>query len=294
VLLCLFLFTSCHDDPPKSDASALCAKGGATLSAGNECACPNAQRWNGSRCEPAGTLAAERLNGVDKPSAPPPRPPEPSVTPAPEPEAPPMPWLAAACRKAKAHFDAKDSYCHCSGGDVLINTTCRSFAGQVNQLACGNAHFPGHWLKGHCDCADGKDFIPGRGGCVARQAMSQTTSRRICESSVNRGKWDAARVRCDCGQGRVWSGAVCELQASRPSREVCESGYNGGRWDKDKKRCDCPAGRIWLDQSCRLAAGVDPLAACVSEANQGSWVTAASRCACPRAGRWDAAAKLCR
>lgn len=205
--------------------------------------------------------------------------------------------LGEACKAAGAHFDAKDNYCHCPGGDVLIGSTCRSFAGQVNELACTGVQRPGHWFKGRCDCVEGKDFIPGRGGCVARRSTLAVTARRICESSINRGKWDAHRGRCDCGSDRVWSAALCQVSAAIPSREVCESGSNLGKWDKDRRRCDCPGGRVWIDQSCRLAGSVDPLAACVSEANGGRWIAAENRCDCPayagRAPRWDARQKVC-
>lgn len=316
-LFFVYLLTACHSDPASKsglagsgvDRARICAEGGGTLAASsNECSCPDAQKWNGSRCEAsavAANLPAE-TKAVEKPTIVPPHVELTESTETTE-HAEPEPAaeepvrgkdLRAVCVGAGAHFDGKNRYCHCPGGDVLIGATCRSFAGQVNEMACKGVQHPGHWFKSHCDCAPGKEFIPGRGGCVSKSPMSQTTRRRICESSINRGKWDVRTIRCDCGPGRVWNDALCDEQASIPSRDVCESDFNLGSWDKEKKRCNCPQGRIWVDQSCKLAGSVEAQAACVGETNGGIWVAAASRCDCPprigHGGVWDATAKLCR
>jgi hypothetical protein len=211
--------------------------------------------------------------------------------------------VAAACRRARGVWLEKEAYCHCPDGKVLVGSTCRTLPGVVTDDACTRAVHKGRWVKGHCLCGEGQVFSPSRGGCVAPlTGESATMGRRVCESSMNRGRWDARGVRCDCPEGRIWIGEACEVKGNLTSREICESDYQGGKWDPTRRRCACPARRspdgsggmqMWIDQACRPAATVSEPTACVAESNGGRWNAALKTCVCPGGDKWDAAARTC-
>jgi hypothetical protein len=241
------------------------------------------------------------------PSPPPlPPPPPPRSTPA-EPEAAPESEAAKHplddaietrvrrdCAAAKGQWIAKDSYCHCPQGRVLVGRVCADADLGLTRSLCERAARPGKWRKGVCACSDPASvFSPGRGGCVPMRLVSEATQRRMCESLVSRGKWDARDGRCVCPAGRLWASELCLRQEDLSSERVCESDFNQGRWDGRGKRCDCPRGKLWLDQACKDVAQVTTRAACTAEINQGTWAEDASSCVCPGTMRWEPAGKRC-
>jgi hypothetical protein len=199
------------------------------------------------------------------------------------------------CAAAKGQWIAKDSYCHCPQARVLLGRVCAAdIDGEVTRRLCERAARPGKWRKNACECSDPASvFSPGRGGCVPMRLVSEATQRRMCESLVNRGRWDARDARCVCPEGRLWASELCQRQEELSSERVCESDFNQGRWDARGKRCECPRGKLWLDQACKDVAQVTARAACAAEINRGTWAEEASSCLCPGTQRWDPAAMRC-
>jgi hypothetical protein len=305
-----------RDESPRQgalDKSQLCAGGGATFDeARRECVCPEGKQWDGSRCEasadqqpqgesaaakcaasagdwdaessscacPAGTIltderctaAADTGGGGDYDAA----------------------RVAAACQRAKGSWNGDEAYCFCSDEKVLVGRSCLRLSGRVTDEVCARAVFPGQWRRERCECAADDDvFSPARGGCAPVRQGSETMLRRLCESSLNKGKWDGVNDRCLCPGGRLWNDELCVVQEDLSSKEVCESDFNKGAWDSDKKRCACKLGSIWIDQQCRSMTAVTNQEACEAELNDGRWDAALNTCICPGLAGWAPALKTC-
>jgi hypothetical protein len=263
--------------------------------------CPAGQTFTGVRCEkpaggatlPEGLPPKDPEADAEATAAPPPPPPvEDTGAVATTPDV--ATRLKTDCKRARGTWLEKDQYCHCPNDKVLVARRCRTLNGDVTDDACLRAPSKGKWKKGVCACEPGLVFSPARGGCVAKFTGDVAVMRRVCESSLNNGKWDAMNERCACPTGRVWVDELCQVQSRLRSKVVCESAANKGAWNADAKTCACPAGHTWLDQTCTKTAGVAPRTACQSEANRGRWDDGLGRCLCPGLTRWDAAAKACR
>jgi hypothetical protein len=298
------------------DKDKLCALGGAHYdAASNECACDGGRAWDGARCGPPAVgqpAAAEPVLPTEATAAQPASAPAaeespavPSAEPMPEPTEPPAKLetpsagtrkaLHAACRRANGHWVEKDGYCYCPRAEVLVGQHCYRLPGRVTDDACLRAVRKGRWNAGVCECAPGLVFSPARGGCVEPYAGHDVTVlRRICESSLNYGKWDQRNARCLCPEGRIIIGEVCMAQSSESSAAVCESPYNRGRWSPAAKACACPRGRLWIDQTCRPLDLIEPRTACQSELSRGTWNVSMGTCICPGLTHWWPAEKRCR
>ena len=300
------------------DRAWLCKNGGGMLSqAAQECLCPINQRWNGSRCEKAppspaaakaaavtlppqpdqivqlpSTAASESAGrATTGPVAAPPNVASGKTTPA-KVDANP---LRRACHLAKAYWDEADQYCHCPDHRVLIGSHCYLLGGRVTDDACRRSVHKGRWRHGVCTCPAGLVFSPARGGCVKQLPETATVVlKRVCESSLNLGKWDGALSRCQCPPGRIWQGELCQERGTLSSRTICESDYYHGKWNAERKTCACRAGSVWYDQSCRSANGLTMQQICTSEANRGAWNASLGRCICPGLEQWDVLGRVCR
>lgn len=316
VLLALFILVSmasaCKDEPPSVESATIarskfCKDGGAEFNPdSNECACPYAAHWTGAKCEADGD---QKPAAKPEPEAPvmatvPPAEPKPAEEPKPEAQpaqaptetAPATPGpvdeaLKVACKRAKAHWVEDAGYCLCPKNQVLMGRVCRDAKGRITDDACLRAVHKGKWKKGDCVCPADQVFVPGRGGCVARPAPSETPNvtllRRVCESSINDGKWDVAQARCNCPVGRIWHDELCQAQQKLTSRVVCESAFNQGTWDKKQKTCTCKPGTFWINQRCLSAATLTEKAACDAESSKGKWSAQVNRCICPGLTKWD-------
>lgn len=206
--------------------------------------------------------------------------------------------IQKSCALAQGEWIARDSYCHCPGGRVLVGQTCVQLRGKLTATECRSATRPGTWRKGACACGvEGQRFSLSRGGCTSfslqETSFSPATQRRVCESSLHRGIWDGRKNLCNCPVGHIWHHEECRVQSSLTSRQVCTSDFNRGQWDSARKRCLCPAGAVWLDQRCHVATAVSDAAACESEANHGRWTIAARSCRCPDGKTWVRSTKTC-
>lgn len=315
----LLLMSGCKDEPryvagaagPSADQQKMCEGGGAMFEAAtNECVCGAGERWNGLRCE--ATAAASLPSGL----------PPTGINPEPEtsegaagptdaaagpseataeggsegtstPAIDVTERLAAACKRARGTWLEKDGYCHCPKDQVLVARRCRTLAGNVTDDACLRSVSKGRWQAGTCACDPGLVFSPGRGGCVPRFAGDVAVLRRVCESSLNLGKWDAQGERCRCPVGRVWHDELCQVQQKLSSKSVCESDFNRGQWQAAAKRCTCPGGQVWHNQTCLARTSVSDATACASETSRGRWEASLNRCLCPGLTHWDSAAKRC-
>lgn len=198
------------------------------------------------------------------------------------------------CLTAGGEWLAKDGYCLCAKGRVLVGEVCLEMSGQMTRSVCERAAFPGFWRGRQCHCPKvGYVFSPNRGGCVAMRLLSRATERRICESSLNRGRWQETQNTCSCPQGKIWLAEACLLQADLSSEQVCESDFNHGRWNAAGKYCQCPRGKLWFNQACRNLAKISLEEACTADINRGQWREDASECDCLDGYRWDAASKRC-
>lgn len=312
-LLSLLSVSACKDEPPTVESATtartkFCKDGGAEFNAEtNECVCPYAAHWTGARCEAKGDTPAAPQPEAAAPAvasvAPmePKEVEEPQPEPAPVAEAQPAPSgdqaLRAVCKRAKAHWVEDGAYCLCPRGQELVGRSCRDVGGRVTDDMCQRALYRGKWKKGDCRCGPDQVFVPARGGCVARLAPTETPNvtllRRVCESSLNHGKWDAAAARCNCPPGRIWHDEICQTQSKLTSRVVCESSFNQGTWDKSAKTCACKPGYFWINQRCISARTLDEKAACEAESSKATWNGAANRCICPGLTKWDAKTLAC-
>jgi hypothetical protein len=323
VLGALWLATSaCTDEPDSKTASVgkdkLCALAGAQFDAASDsCSCPNSGIWNGHACDAAPAEGATQLaakapvEAIATPVAAEEHQPAVSAE-TPTVEAPgdesgraekdrknnaATPELSAQvkrdCKRAHGEWLEGESYCFCRRGGVLVGATCRQLGGRMTPEVCKETQAPGRWRDGRCECAPGLVFSPNRGGCQPPLHGSIASLRRICEGSLNNGRWNAALGACICPLGRVNVGEGCEIQERLSSREVCESATNRGQWDKDAKRCNCTAGHFWIDQQCKPFANVTASEACESEANHGRWESSLLKCICPRLTQWDAGRRSC-
>lgn len=319
----LLLMFACKDEPryvagaagPSADRQRLCEGGGASFDgATNECVCAAGQKWNGIRCDatpavaatpslpmgiaptgidphtddeedeaPADSANAEAASDTAKAPADAATPPAVDVA----------ERLAVACKRARGTWLAKDSYCHCPKDQVLVGRRCRTLKGNVTDDACLRSVSKGRWKGGDCRCEDGLVFSPSRGGCVPKFTGDVAVLRRVCESSLNLGKWDAQGSRCLCPAGRVWDDELCQVQQRLSSRAVCESDFNRGQWQADAKRCTCPAGFVWHNQACLSRGNVSDEMACNGETSRGRWDKGLNRCLCPGLTRWDSLTKSC-
>lgn len=204
--------------------------------------------------------------------------------------------LKVVCRRAGGYWVESESYCHCSRGQVIVGQKCRTLPGRVTDDACLRAIAPGSWQDGRCECAQGLVFSPARGGCVPPRPVgaSVVLSRRICESSLNNGKWDARHNACRCPTGEIAVADLCQPKERFSSREVCEGNINSGQWNAQHKRCECAPGRVWVDQSCKPTGAVDPKTACEREASGGRYDLKLARCICPGLTRWREEERACR
>jgi hypothetical protein len=161
-----------------------------------------------------------------------------------------IPQLIRACRIAGGDWLQRHKYCHCPDGKVLMGRRCRLTYGRMTDDVCLRAVNKGVWKGGICECPRGKVFSPGRGGCVEKFTGDSVIMRRICENTVNQGKWIQRLERCRCPDGHILVGETCVLKTYLRSEDVCESFENGGTWNAATKRCACPAGKSWINQSC--------------------------------------------
>lgn len=199
------------------------------------------------------------------------------------------------CSAAGGEWLAKDGFCLCPKGRVLVGEICLEMTGELTRSVCERAASPGVWRDRQCRCRQvGFVFSPNRGGCVAMRLLSRATERRICESSLNRGKWQESHGSCICPRGKIWLAESCLSQADLSSEKVCESDVNHGRWDPEGKYCECPRGKLWINQSCRSLSNISMEQACTADINRGRWQEASETCRCPASRRWDAVAKRCR
>lgn len=161
-----------------------------------------------------------------------------------------IPQLIRACRIAGGAWLERHQYCHCPDGKVLMGRRCRLTYGRMTDDVCLRAVNKGVWRGGICECPNGKVFSPGRGGCVEKFTGDSVIMRRICENTVNQGKWIQRLERCRCPDGHIMVGETCVLKTHLRSADVCESSENGGTWNAASKLCNCPAGKSWINQSC--------------------------------------------
>ncbi len=324
-MFALFFALSCHNEANTKESEAnekskVCVAAGATLSsATNECECSAGSKWTGSRCE-------TEVSNKDKPQLTETQPaamtPESSklreVTPAtlvPENKAKDgrknngkgeksdshlqplsahqLASLKTACEKAHAKWMAVDSYCQCPGQKVLVGAKCQALRNTITDAACTSAIRPGRWTKGDCRCGNNETFVPQRGGCVAVKTTAANTQRFTCESSLNGGKWDESKNRCNCPQGRIWWKESCTQASRLSSSKICESDFHGGTWDGAQKRCLCPKGQMWLNQSCMDPHALPSRNVCESEWNRGTWNQKRQSCSCPRGGQWNSKNLTC-
>lgn len=309
---------------PKIDRAQLCSDGGANVNEQtNECECPAGLVWNGVRCD-IGVSALVMAEEIPAPVV------EPVVTTPPSAEqsanvpevkaelAVPestaevekdtsvqdpvekveaslswIPQLIRACRIAGGSYLAAQQYCHCPDGKVLMGRRCRLTDGRMTDDICLRAINKGRWQGGVCSCPEGKVFSPGRGGCVEPFTGDSTILRRICENTVNQGKWNERQHLCMCPAGKVLFGETCVPKTNLRSADICESRQNRGAWDSHARACRCPEGQIWFNQSCENLADVDSSAACHGDLNKGRWNKAKNTCDCPRGTSWNAARKSC-
>lgn len=312
-LASLTVLGACKDEPRYTassesaavDRARLCTDGGATLDqASNECVCTEGQSWSGIRCEAPAVATTPVVEAAVPPSSQDPEPEDASsavaADPAPDPAPAPLAAdadfasrLKNACKRAKGTWLENDLYCHCDSDKVLVARRCRTLTGNVTDDACLRAVNKGKWKQGVCSCEPGLVFSPSRGGCVAKFTGNTAVLRRVCESSLNNGKWDAMGDRCRCPEGRVWAGELCQVQQRLSSKTVCESGTNRGTWQNYIKQCACPTGFFWIDQACQRATTVSDQEACESESNRGRFDAALVRCLCPGLTHWRADTKSC-
>lgn len=275
---------------PKIDRAQLCLDGGATVDEKtNECVCAAGLVWTGVRCDVDRSILGQQESSVrsvkDEPQKVPDPPPsaapavkesqasaeEPSVevtdkimrrtkpakpqtqaeersTASQEPQ-----WMSSlirACRIAGGSWLARHKYCHCPDGKVLMGRRCRLTGGRMTDDVCLRAVNKGKWKGGICECPKGLVFSPGRGGCVEPFAGDDVIMRRICENTVNQGKWIQRHGRCRCPDDHILVDETCVRKTYLRSEDICESFENGGTWNSAAKRCSCPAGKTWINQSC--------------------------------------------
>ena len=198
------------------------------------------------------------------------------------------------CAAAGGEWIADDAYCHCSGGRVLLGKVCADIREGVTRSICSRASIPGQWRSGACRCPHADlSFSPGHGGCVFVRSNSLATRRRICESQINSGKWNAHSNRCMCPDGRLWAAGNCQRQDELSSEQVCVSEPNQGLWNRRSKLCDCPKGTVWLDQKCRAISAVSSRLACAGEVNRGRWSNSENLCMCPGRTHWNDSRRRC-
>ena len=317
LLSLLSIAAACKDEPPTVESATSartksCRDGGAEFNAeSNECVCPYAAHWTGARCEPDSEAKAAVKPDTEAPAmatVAPVEPAEPVKVEEQKPEPAPLEpspatgglvdeALRRVCRQAKAHWVDDGNYCLCPKSQVLVGKACRDVGGRITDDACLRAVHKGKWKKGDCVCGPDQVFVPARGGCVSRLSPSDTPNlvllRRVCESSLNHGKWDAKAARCNCPTGRIWHDEICQSQQKMTSRAVCESAFNQGSWDKTAKVCGCKPGYFWLNQQCLAARTVSEKAGCEAESSRGSWNLSLSRCICPGLAKWDGKSLRC-
>jgi hypothetical protein len=303
------------DELPKIDRAQLCQDGGASIDAAtNECICSGGTTWNGVRCDVVAKDDASNLTepeGIDTPVAEIEQPKAVEVVsttiPSPEPvkpaEAEPVKaeesspdFLALvhrACRIGNGVWLKKFEYCHCPDGKVLMGRRCRPMNGRMIDDVCLRAVNKGTWKDGICTCAEGEVFSAGRGGCVKSAMTDKTILRRICENSMNNGRWNDVVGECSCPVGKMMIGETCENKSKMTSAEVCESPGISGKWDATEKTCDCPEKKIWANQTCFSPAEIDAESACIASTNRGKWVKSKGLCACPKGERWIPSKKIC-
>ena len=293
-----------NDDLPKIDRAQLCQDGVASVDVTtNECICSGGTTWNGVRCDVNVADEARKLV-------------EPSVTETPTPIPEPIPGVPAktveetipkieassadflalvhrACRIGNGTWLKKFEYCHCPDGKVLMGRRCRPMNGRMMDDVCLRAVNKGTWINGVCECAEGEVFSSGRGGCVKTLLTDKIILRRICENSMNNGRWNETAGECSCPAGKMMIGETCENKSKMSSSDICESPAIAGKWNSARKSCDCREQKIWANQSCLSVAQIDAESACISGTNKGKWVKAKSLCVCPKGERWVLSKKMC-
>ena len=305
-----------NDDLPKIDRAQLCQDGGASIdTTSNECICSGGTTWNGVRCDVAETSEASHLAEPATVDTPAPADAEPEHSKSPEVAPTPLPEAAKsldveptkveessaeflglvrrACRIGNGTWLKKFEYCHCPDGKVLMGRRCRPMEGRMIDDVCLRAVKKGTWKDGVCACAEGEVFSAGRGGCVKTQLTDKTVLRRICENSMNRGRWNDAAAECSCPAGKMMIGETCENKSKMTSPEVCESPANRGKWNPAGKSCDCPDQKIWANQTCLALDQIDAESACISATNKGTWAKNKSLCTCPKGKHWLPSKKIC-
>jgi len=332
-LLLLPLFASvlsgCHnkpttlraDAPSNAVAAGACNEGGASYDiASGQCVCDSKGVWNGSHCEDAKSAPPkaepkdEKINsdgthesaGIDlsEKSEPSEKSETPDATTKDAASAAATALakssnsdrkaLAKRCHRARGKWLAKENFCDCPYGKVLIGGICHKLPGHVTDDVCLRALHKGRWQHGRCECSDDLVFAPGRGGCVAPLvAQSGKVARLTCESTLNNGHWDRMGGTCTCPAGKIWINELCQIKQQFNSREICESSYNKGHWDFSTKLCQCPSDKLWINQACSLKKSVTMAIACASEHGGGTWNAESQRCICPRLGHWDPVSLAC-
>lgn len=216
--------------------------------------------------------------------------------------------LKKRCSAARGLFYEKDNYCICPDTKALVDHTCRSLQGKMIDDVCLRAASPGKWAQGTCECPPNLVFSPTRGGCVEplNYALKYTgrsgippqaflaLQKKSCESSVNKGLWNAEKLDCQCGPGKVFYQELCLEMQKLSSKEICETFGQRGRWNRDQKTCQCPIGKLWVNQRCTPYADISPEDGCHSNGSGGVWDSQSQSCLCPAGKIWAISGKSCR
>ena len=204
------------------------------------------------------------------------------------------------CTAAGATLNSTTNECECSGGQKWSGSRCEAEVAaaakpQEMELAAQEAaKAPQNDIKDMAPATlmpEAKAVIPEQKLTEKASALSPAevaSLKKACENnSLNNGKWDLAKNRCQCPSGRIWLDGLCALQSRLSSAVICESGFNSGTWDSSHKRCHCQNGQMWLNQSCMDPHALPSRNVCESEFNRGTWNTTRQSCSCPRGARWD-------
>jgi hypothetical protein len=212
------------------------------------------------------------------------------------------------CSLARGTFYAKDQFCICPDAKALVDRSCRSLQGKIIDDVCLRAPSPGKWVQGSCECPANKVFSPPRGGCVQPIHYAQkytgrsglpslnfiSLQKKSCESSINKGLWNADKLDCQCGTGKVFYQELCIEMQKLSSKEICETFGQRGRWNRDQKTCQCPIGKLWVNQRCTPYADISAEDGCHSNGSGGVWDSQAQSCLCPAGKVWAISGKSCR